>query len=158
MTFQITVNSGVPEGELEPGTYPAACDGVEQKTINVKGEDREVYIWKYLVATENDDGSAGEPVAVEGLTSTMSGPMSKTFKTLVALLGAEAVQAGVSFELGDLKGKQCLVVVAHNDSGYAKVTEVMSLPKSMRKQTIRSVAQPVTVPATDEDDGEKLPF
>lgn len=158
MAFQITVNSGVPDGELEPGTYPAACDGVEQKTINVKGEDREVYIWKYQVATENDDGSAGEPVAVEGLTSTMSGPMSKTYKTLVALLGAEAVQPGVSFELGDLKGKQCLVVVAHNDSGYAKVTEVMSLPKSMRK-TIRSVAQPVTVPATDDNDPEgDLPF
>ena len=56
-----------------------------ERTINVQGEDREVFEWTFEVATANDDGTPGDPIEVNGLSSRMTGPQSKTAAYLVAL-------------------------------------------------------------------------
>lgn len=165
----ITVGTGMPDDQLPPGNYPASLTSVVERTITVKGEDREVYEWTFGVPTEEEDGSPGEPIKVSGLSSQMTGPKSKTAAYLVALLGPQAVQPGTTFTMNDLIGKDCLIQTELNDSGYAKVVGAVPLPTSAAvrpsnraaagvedkpKPTARPAAS-VKIEAEDPDD---LPF
>jgi hypothetical protein len=126
----ITVGSGVPDDQLPPGNYPASLTSVVERTIEVKGESRDVFEWTFAVPTVNDDGSPGDPISVSGLSSQMTGPKSKTAAFLVALLGPSAVQPGATFTMNDLIGKTCLIQTDLNDSGYAKVIGATPTPVS----------------------------
>ena len=147
--LSITVGSGVPEDQLAPGNYPATLKSVVARTITVTNEDRDVFEWTFLVDTENDDGTPGEPIEVSGLTSQMTGPQSKTAQFLAALLGAEAVQPGVTFTMNDLAGKRCLIQTVLNKSGYAKVDGATPIPATPVKQrsTNRAAAASTAVAA-----------
>ena len=126
--LSITIGTGMPDDQIPPGNYPAALVSVVEKTIDVKGETRDVYDWTFAVPTQEDDGSPGEPIKVSGLSSQMTGPKSKTAAFLVALLGPSAVQPGATFTMNDLVGKECLIQTELNDSGYAKVVGATPLP------------------------------
>jgi hypothetical protein len=128
VTLSITVGSGVPDDQLPPGNYPASLKSVVEKTIEVKGESRDVYEWTFLVPTADNDGNAGEPISIGGLSSQMTGPKSKTAAFLVALLGPAAVQPGATFTMNDLIGKQCLIQTDLNEAGYHKVVGATPLP------------------------------
>lgn len=126
--LSITVGTGMPDDQIPPGNYPASLTAVVERTIDVKGETREVYEWAFAVPTVEDDGTAGEPIIVKGLSSQMTGPKSKTAAFLVALLGPAAVQPGATFTMNDLIGKECLIQTELNESGYAKVIGATPLP------------------------------
>jgi len=126
--LSITVGTGMPDDQLPPGNYPASLVSVVERTIEVKGESREVFEWTFAVPTEEDDGTPGDPIKVSGLSSQMTGPKSKTAAFLVALLGPAAVQPGATFTMNDLVGKECLIQTELNDSGYAKVVGATPLP------------------------------
>jgi hypothetical protein len=154
--LSITVGSGVPDDQLAPGNYPATLKAVTERTIDVKGESRDVYEWEFAVPTQEDDGSPGEPIKVTGLTSQMTGPKSKTAAYLVALLGPAAVQPGATFTMNDLVGKECLIQTDLNESGYHKVVGATPLPVSVApRQTNRAAAQVAPAASADDDD---LPF
>jgi hypothetical protein len=151
-SLSITVGSGVPEDQLPPGNYPAALKAVVARTIVVNNEDREVFEWTFLVDTENEDGTPGEPIEVSGLSSQMTGPQSKTAAFLAALMGAEAVQPGVTFTMNDLVGKRCLIQTVLNKGGYAKVDGAVAIPVTVAKprqsnRTAAAVSAPVAAPA-----------
>ena len=139
-TLSITVGSGEPEDQLPPGTYPATLESVVERTITVNNEDRDVFEWTFLVDTENEDGTPGEPIKVGGLSSKMTGPQSKTAAYLVALLGPAAVQPGATFTMNDLAGKRCLITTVLNKSGYAKVDGAVQLVATPMKATNRAAA------------------
>jgi hypothetical protein len=129
VTLSITVGSGVPDDQLPPGNYPATLKSVVEKTIEVKGESREVYEWTFLVPTQDPDtGAKGDPIPVSGLSSQMTGPKSKTAAFLVALLGPSAVQPGATFTMNDLIGKECLIQTDLNEAGYHKVVGATPVP------------------------------
>jgi hypothetical protein len=154
--LSITVGSGVPDDQLAPGNYPAKLAAVTERTIDVKGESRDVYEWAFEVPTQEDDGSPGEPIKITGLTSQMTGPKSKTAAYLVALLGPTAVQPGATFTMNDLVGKECLIQTDLNESGYHKVVGATPLPVSVApRQTNRVAAQVAPAAAATDDD---LPF
>ena len=154
--LSITVGSGVPDDQLAPGNYPAKLTAVTDRTIDVKGETRDVYEWAFEVPTQEDDGSPGEPIKITGLTSQMTGPKSKTAAYLVALLGPTAVQPGATFTMNDLVGRECLIQTDLNESGYHKVVGATPLPVSVApRQTNRAAAQVAPAASTADDD---LPF
>ena len=154
--LSITIGSGVPDGQLAPGNYPAKLTAVTERTIDVKGESRDVFEWAFEVPTQEDDGSPGEPIKVTGLSSQMTGPKSKTAAFLVALLGPAAVQPGATFTMNDLVGKECLIQTDLNESGYHKVVGATPMPISVApRQTNRVAAQ--VAPAADATDDD-LPF
>jgi hypothetical protein len=163
--LSITVGSGMPDDQLPPGNYPASLVSVTEKTIDVKGESRDVYEWKFAVPTQEDDGTAGDPIEVTGLSSQMTGPKSKTAAFLVALLGPNAVQPGATFTMNDLIGKECLIQTELNDSGYAKVVGATPLPvqTAPRRATNREAAaapapKPAAVAVAQGEDEDDLPF
>ena len=147
--LSITVGSGIPEDQLAPGNYPATLKSVTARTITVNSEDREVFEWLFLVDTENEDGSPGEPIEVGGLSSQMTGPQSKTAMFLSALMGAEAVQPGRTFTMNDLVGKRCLIQTVFNKGGYAKVESASAIPATpvKTKPSNRAVAAATTAAA-----------
>lgn len=140
----ITVGSGA--SELDPGTYPVTCVGVEQKTITVENEDRQVFEWKFNVDTDDD-----EVIEVNGLTSIMTGPKSKTAQFIAALLGPDALQPGAEFDLPDFVGKSALATVGLNKNGYPRVEGLVAIPKVAKRK-----AAPVVV-QQDEDEEEEAP-
>lgn len=146
--LSITVGSGEPEDQLAPGNYPATLESVVERTITVNNEDRDVFEWTFLVDTENEDGTPGEPIKISGLSSKMTGPQSKTAAFLSALLGAAAVQPGATFTMNDLAGKRCLIQTALNRNGYAKVEGATALPTSVAKTNRRAAAAPQVVAET----------
>jgi hypothetical protein len=172
--LQITIGTGMPDDQLPPGNYPASLVSVTERTIEVKGESREVYEWAFAVPTQEDDGSPGEPIKVTGLSSQMTGPKSKTAAFLVALLGPAAVQPGATFTMNDLVGKECLIQTELNDGGYAKVVGATPLPTSSAPRpsnrvaagaapsgedgaVAQATAQPVKPQRSGEDEDD-LPF
>lgn len=126
--LSITVGTGVPDDQLPPGNYPATLTAVVERTIEVKGESRDVFEWTFAVPTANDDGTPGDPISISGLSSQMTGPKSKTAAFLVALLGPSAVQPGATFTMNDLVGKTCLIQTDLNDNGYHKVVGATPTP------------------------------
>ena len=161
--LSITVGSGVPDGQLAPGNYPAKLTAVTERTIDVKGESRDVYEWAFEVPTQEDDGSPGEPIKVTGLTSQMTGPKSKTAAYLVALLGPTAVQPGATFTMNDLVGKDCLIQTELNDSGYHKVVGAVPMPATAAvRPSNKAAATPAAASApavvVSPDDPDDLPF
>lgn len=139
----ITVGAGA--SELDPGTYPVTCVGVEQKTITVENEDRQVFEWKFNVDTDDPD----EVIEVNGLTSIMTGPKSKTAQFISALLGPDALQPGAEFDLPDFVGKSALATVGLNKNGYPRVEGLVAIPKVAKRK-----ATPVAVQQDDEDEDE----
>jgi hypothetical protein len=177
--LSITVGTGVPDDQLPPGNYPATLTAVVERQIEVKGESRDVFEWSFAVPTANEDGTPGDPIAISGLSSTMTGPKSKTAAFLVALLGPDAVKPGATFTMNDLIGKECLIQTDLNDNGYHKVVGATPLPvtASVRPSNRAAVgeakpespigtvsplrgatAKPVAAAASAEDPDADLPF
>jgi hypothetical protein len=153
----ITVGSGEPEDQLQPGNYPATLESVVERTITVQNEDRDVFEWTFLVDTENEDGTPGEPIKVSGLSSKMTGPQSKTAVFLSALLGAAAVQPGATFTMNDLAGKRCLIQTTLNKNGYTKVESASPLPTTVAKTNRKAAVAAPTVEAAVEAEPEPTP-
>jgi hypothetical protein len=146
--LSITVGTGVPDDQLPPGNYPATLTSVVERTIEVKGESRDVFEWSFAVPTANDDGTPGDPIAISGLSSQMTGPKSKTAAFLVALLGPTAVQPGATFTMNDLVGKQCLIQTDLNDNGYHKVVGATPLPVTAQVRPTNRAAVGEAAPAS----------
>ena len=149
--LSITIGSGMPDDQLPPGNYPATLLSVTERTIEVKGESREVYEWAFAVPTQEDDGSPGDPIKVSGLSSQMTGPKSKTAAFLVALLGPAAVQPGATFTMNDLVGKECLIQTELNEAGYAKVVGATPMPVSSAPRPSNRVAAGVSTASEAEE-------
>lgn len=149
--LSITVGTGVPDDQLPPGNYPATLTSVVERTIEVKGESRDVFEWSFAVPTANDDGTPGDPINISGLSSQMTGPKSKTAAFLVALLGPTAVQPGATFTMNDLVGKQCLIQTDLNDNGYHKVVGATPLPVTAQvRPTNRAAVGEAATASPDE--------
>jgi hypothetical protein len=158
MGLSITIGSGVPDDQLSPGNYPASLTAVVERTIEVKGESRDVFEWTFAVPTSNDDGTPGDPISISGLSSQMTGPKSKTAAFLVALMGPDAVKPGTTFTMNDLIGKQCLIQTDLNDNGYAKVVGATPLPVASAPRPSNRAAAAAVPAAAGATDDEDLPF
>jgi hypothetical protein len=114
-------SKGLEDGEVRKGTLL----DLRQVDFNdkVTGEARSLVAWTFNV--EGADGN----VEVEATSSTASGPRSKAYKWLIALLGASRVQSGEHIGADDIIGAQANVTLSINDDGYPKVSEVTALPK-----------------------------
>ena len=109
MPFTISAGSGpnIPEG-----TYKAQLIRVESGVPTSYGSARK---WYFLV----DVNGTGEELAQ--MTSEATGPSTKAFKWLSALLGQEP-QVGTTIE--DPTGKTVLVDIAPNQKGYPAIQDM----------------------------------
>jgi len=129
MGFKVRVEESGGLPLIEEGVYTAWFKGVEQRTINVKGEDRDILSWKFLVDAD------GEKVELEGISSAKTTTKSKAYKWISAILGRKP-KVGEEIDFDDLIGLPCSVMVENKkmkngDGEYSRVAEVMPAPKGV---------------------------
>jgi hypothetical protein len=143
----ITVSAGTPA--IPAGTYPATLISIVPKrmaTAFTNNEEQDFLEWTWQVEAPDKD------VEVTSLTSTATGPKSRIFEYLLALVGPEKAAVGAGFDEGDLVGRKVLVGTVVTDQGFAKIDKIVAAPRARAAAPTARVAQSTAAP---EDD---LPF
>jgi hypothetical protein len=110
MTFEIPTTVDIPDG-----TYIASLAEVKSD----QGQFGPMRRWSFLVEHEVDGHAQIDELTV--LTSANTGPQSKSYQWLTALLG-EAPKAGTVVE--SPTGKRCTVTITHNEKGFPTISAV----------------------------------
>lgn len=116
-------------GDIEPGTYLCTLIELERFSIISTGEfdtpaGEEIPKLRWLWATE--DGST-----IEGSTSLATGPRSK-MRAWMGAIGVDLAKPA-DIKLSTLVGREALVNVAFNESGYATIASVVAPPSKSKK-------------------------
>jgi hypothetical protein len=141
--------------DIPDGVYPVILTAIsEPKTVTVTrgpkaGSDMDLIDWTFAI-----DGGDFEETEITTSTSTASGPKSKMFGYLTALLGGKPPAVGQSFEKTDLVGRQAIATIRRDDSGWPRIENLSAVPTAMPKRT----ATPVAVVAPVAESAEALPF
>lgn len=156
----IELNFGTPIPKAEPGSYPALLVGIEPFKINENTPEAKTLIrWEFSLDGVEDPETPGQPLILDGVTSTATGPRSKMRPWVAALLGRNLEEA---ISLGALRsqllGHPCLVTVEINEAGYSKVANVIAPPRQpARPAAPAPVAQPGETLAAAEFTGTPAP-
>ena len=122
-----TVAQGGPD--IPDGPYYVILTGISgPKTVLAKrgpkaGQEIDLYDWKFAI----DDGPK-EGEEIESSTSASSGPRSKLYAYLTALLGGKAPEIGSTFELGDLVGRRALATIRKDETGWPRIENLSAVP------------------------------
>lgn len=155
----ITVSQGgpPPDKDIADGVYQVYLQKLEgPKTIIPKfGENagKEVSIFEWLFVIEGSDYDNRD---IQANSSTASGPRSKMYSWLTALLGGKPPAVGAGFEAKDLVGLRALATVSHGESGWPKLENLGAIPASLRPApaapaaTVAAPVAPTAVPAPEQ--------
>jgi hypothetical protein len=140
----ITITAGAPQADIEPGVYEVTLTEIsEPRTIFPQtgvnaGKEVTLRDWTFSL----EDGTE-----VRGSASTASGPKSKTFAWLTALLGGTPPQIGQSYPRSQLVGREALATITIDESGWAKIANLSARPKARTAPgVVATVAAPVAAP------------
>lgn len=131
----VTVNQGGPD--IEPGVYPVIVTAIaDPKTVTAQrgpkaGQDIDLIDWTFAI-----ESGPGEGTELRESTSTASGPKSKMFAWLTALLGGKPPQIGQGFEKSDLVGRLALATIAKDESGWPRISQLSAMPVGMLSQAV----------------------
>lgn len=145
----ITVSAGTPA--IPAGTYPATLVGIAPKrmiTSFSNGEEQDFLEWAWVVEAPDKD------IEITSLTSTATGPKSRIFEYLLALVGPEKAAIGAGFDEDDLVGTKVLVSTVVTEQGFAKIDKIVAAPRMRGNTPVKPV---VTAPAPADDESD-LPF
>ncbi len=138
----ITISAGA-QASIEPGTYHVTLTDIsEPRTIYPQtgpNAGKEVVLRDWTFAT--DDGAEAR-----GSASTASGPKSKTYAWLTALLGGTPPVVGQSYPRSQLLGREALATITADDGGWPRIANLTALPKA-RPAAKAPVAAPAPAPA-----------
>jgi hypothetical protein len=157
ITFKATSKSA-DAPDIEAGMYDARFDGVAVKFIT-GGQygDGDRFEWAFTLL--DDEGAVlyedGDPIEINGLTSTSTNVLSKTtpraVRYLKALMSAAefgAFEAGEGIDEKALLGRTVQVEVAIKDSGWPTIANV--LPARKARPGKRTPDPKYDIPATEE--------
>jgi len=156
----ITVSAGAPAIDLQPGTYEVvltALDGprtILPQTGPNAGKEVDVYDWTFALTDDSD-------TTIQGTTSTASGPKSKLFSWLTALLGGRPPAVGQTFDAGSLVGRMALATISINDGGWPRIENLSALPTRRQAATQAAAQSEIAQPAQRRGQpvaAEDLPF
>ena len=123
----ITITAGAPQSDIEPGTYEVTIIEIsEPRVINPQtgpNAGKEVTLRDWTFALE--DGTE-----IRGSASTASGPKSKTFAWLTALLGGTPPVVGQSYPRSQLIGREALATITIDEGGWPRITNLSARPKA----------------------------
>jgi hypothetical protein len=134
----ITISAGAPASDLTPGVYEVTLTDIsEPRTIYPQtgpnaGKEVQLRDWTFAL----EDGTE-----VTGSASTASGPKSKTYAWLTALLGGAPPAVGQSYPKSQLLGREALATITIDEAGWAKIANLSARPKTRAAAPV--VAEPV---------------
>ncbi len=146
--------------EIEDGVYTVQLTGIsDPKTVTAQrgpraGQDIELINWTFTI---DEPGSPYDGTDIDASTSTASGPKSKMYAYLTALLGGRAPSVGQTFEKGDLIGRLALATIRRDEAGWPRIENLSAMPRGRQQATAPGAqagqpAQPVAAA------GDDLPF
>lgn len=169
----IQVNPGGPsaDNDIPDGVYPLILTAIsDPRTVSATrgpnaGKDIDLIDWTWAV---DSPGHPFDSREVPSSTSTASGPKSKMYAYLTALLGGVAPAPRQGFEKTDLVGRRVLGTINHDEDGWVRLANVSALPAQMVQQAFAQAtglptvqqppeAAPVAVGAAPAS-GDDLPF
>jgi hypothetical protein len=112
VTFEIPNTVDIPDGQ-----YVASLAGVSEDT----GQFGKFRKWDWLIELPAKDGNDASIEELTQLTSANTGPQSKSYMQLTALLG-EPPKAGTKVESPN--GKRATVTITHNEKGFPTIAAV----------------------------------
>lgn len=140
-TDTITITAGSKQGAYrgETGVLPATLvthtiyPPVDQPPLQSKQNPNETYRlheWGFSIHGAPDDAD------MVWVTSGMStGPKSKTYGILQALVAGKPIPVGTTLDINKhLIGRMALVTVEENDKGYLDGTKVTAMPAALLAQ------------------------
>lgn len=145
MTDSITISAGAPQ--VDPGVYLATLTSIsEPREVTAQrgpnaGQTVNLRDWEFAL----EDGTP-----VRGSTSTASGPKSKMYSWITALMGGVPPTVNSVISFSQLIGREVHITVEQDVEGWARIANVSAKPKSLAKP----IAQPVAAAAATDD----LPF
>ena len=116
-----------PAHDLTPGVYEVTLTDIsEPRTIYPQtgpnaGKEVQLRDWTFAL----EDGSE-----VTGSACTSSGPKSKTYAWLTALLGGTPPAVGTGYPKSQLLGREALATIAIDEGGWAKIANLSARPKA----------------------------
>ncbi len=133
----ITVNAGGPD--IPDGVYLVQLTKISDPRTVVaqqgprQGEEVDLIDWTFTI---DQPGSDLHEQPIDASTSTSSGPRSKMYAWLTALLGGVAPQVGTPFKKSDLIGRYALATTRKNDAGWPKIENLGAVPAAVLAQRI----------------------
>lgn len=107
-------------------------------------KNRDVYFWDWVFHT--DDGTE-----LSYGTSTSTGPRSKLFGLLTALLGGRAPRINESYDFNQLIGRMVLGTIQRQESGFVEIVSFSAIPVQKAQQNFAqqtgAAVQPQGAPA-----------
>lgn len=147
----ITISSGAPQVDIEPGTYEVTLTDIsDPRTIFPQtgpNAGKEVNLRDWTFALE--DGTE-----IRAGASTASGPKSKTYAWLTALLGGTPPAVGQVYPKSQLIGRMAHATIANDEGGWPKITNLSALPKA-RTAPAKAAPRPAPVATVAADE---MPF
>lgn len=142
MSLTITVSAGAPQLDIDPGAYEVTLLSIEgPRTILPQtgpnaGKEVDLYDWTFTL----EDGTE-----IRGSTSTSSGPKSKLYAWLTALLGGTPPPTDSKFSVDDLIGRMAVATIAIEESGWPRITNLSAVAKR------KAGPKPVSATASDDE-------
>jgi len=146
----ITINQGGPD--IPDGVYLVQLTKIaDPRTVTAQsgpraGEDVDLIDWTFAI---DQPGTAMHDVLLDASTSTASGPRSKMYAWLTALLGGVAPTIGAGFKKSDLIGRYALATTRKSESGWPKIENLGAAPAALLGARIaQATGTPVQVPGS----------
>lgn len=146
----VTVSQG--GSDLPDDVYPVVLVGIsDPKTVTAQrgpkaGQDIDLLDWTFAIV----DGDFKDQ-EITASTSTASGPKSKMYSYITALLGGKAPQVGQSFEKTDFVGRLALATVRKDENGWPRIENLGAMPTAMLEQRLAAATglnlEPAKTPA-----------
>jgi hypothetical protein len=133
----ITVSAGAPQVDIEPGSYEVTLIGISEPRMILPqsgpnaGKEVTLRDWTFVL----EDGTE-----IRGSASTASGPKSKTYAWLTALLGGTPPAVGQSYPRDQLIGRDAIATIVIDDGGWPKIANLSARP---RARAVTTAAAPV---------------
>lgn len=125
--------------DIPDGVYVLQLNAIsDPKTVTAQrgpkaGQDVDLLDWTFVV---NQPGHPKDGTEITESTSTASGPKSKMFAWITALMGGQPPQIGSRFEKSDLIGRLALGTIRTDEGGWPRLANLGAIPEAMLGQQI----------------------
>ena len=123
--------------DIPDGVYPVILTDIRgPKTVTAQrgpnaGQDVDLLDWIFNV---DQPGSPVDGLEISASTSTASGPRSKMYSYLTALLNGVAPAIGTGFEKPQLVGRRALATIQKDVDGWARIVNLGAMPVTQQQQ------------------------
>lgn len=171
--FTVSKGGPPPEEDIADNVYAVVLQAIKDpRSVDITrgpkaGQSMDLIDWDFIISAP---GTPFDGRLLSDSTSSATGPKSKAFAWITALLGGRPPAVGQQFSKADLIGKTALATVDHGEDGggWPRIKNLGAIPASMLAQQVASAtgaifagvpgAQAAPLRQAVEGQADDLPF